>query len=384
MAMREINLFTYGDSTKPATWSNVPYCLSSALQSMGYRINRIDISLSANRLLNICRRIWNAVARRVLGILHRGDKFAYTFDRTPLFCKEVEKRISAANRKYPNVCCNIFLSFSCYNRYSEAPSILLCDWTFEHLLREQYVREPYACERKYIQLQQEAINNCKYVVSLFEKSAQYIAERSSNPNIVHLGSNVINIIGENHPTEELSSTKSATHNILFVGGYRYREAAVQLVESFDALKHLYPDLKIDIVGQTVENLGISIPDGVSCHGYLDKANPRQQETYYRLFKEASLFINHNPIWAGYSSMIEAMYFYTPVIVSPYAEFVGEFGEQITFGEYCSTFSREELAECIRKVFDSSDRQRMAIDAHNAVKDYTWQSFVEKLVKLIEE
>ncbi len=380
-----INMFTYGDATTPATWSNVPYCLSTTLEQFGYKVNRIDISLHNRPLLNIYRRIWTAIVRRYLAWRYNGERYAYTFDRTPLYCRLVEYEIKKAHKRYPNASYNIFLSFSCRNRYSKAPSILLCDWTFEHLIREQYGRKPNACEQRYIDLQNAAIKESDHVVSLFERSAQYITQSTGRKEVAFLGGNVVNIVGDNQPDKNDIEQKIAKHNILFIGGYRYRQAARQLVIAYDLLRQRYPDVKIDIVGQTESDLGISLPDNgaVRCYGYLDKADEQQRVLYYQLLREASLLVNHNPIWGGYSSTIEAMLFYTPIVVAPYEEFINEFGKSTSFAEYCNDFSMEALTQSICRSFDSENRRQASIDAHTAVEDYTWAAYVEKLMKLIK-
>ena len=382
---KSINIFTYGDSTKPSTWSNVPYCLSTTLEQLGYTINRIDISLSNHSLLNFYSRIWTAVARRVMAIRHKNDKFAYTFDRTPLFCKLVDRKIKKANQQYPDAWCNIFLSFSCYNKYSDVPSIMLCDWTFEHLIQEQYGRKPYPCEQRYIDIQNDAIAKCTHVVSLFEKSSEYIAKRTSNKNVVFLGNNVVNIVGDNRPNESTIKTKATSHNILFIGGYRYRQAAQQLVSAYNSIRQFYPDAKIDIIGQSEFDLGLTDNkhDGIRCHSYLDKADEKQRELYYKLINEASVLVNHNPVWGGYSSTIEAMMFYTPIVVAPYVEIVNEFGLDTPFISYCHQFTPDALVDAIRQVFDSSNRNIMSIEAHKAVEHYTWDSYTQKLIALIK-
>jgi glycosyltransferase involved in cell wall biosynthesis len=316
---------------------------------------------------------------------YKGEQYAYTFDRTPLYCRLVEKEIKKANKRYPDALCNIFLSFSCRNRYSKAPSILLCDWTFEHLIREQFGRTPNACEQHYIDLQNEAINGSDHVVSLFEHSAQYIAQSTGRKDVTFLGGNVVNIVGDNQPDKSDIEHKIAKHNILFIGGYRYRQAAQQLVTAYNLLRQRYPDIKIDIVGQTESDLGVSLPDNgaVRCYGYLDKADEQQRTLYYRLLREASLLVNLNPVWGGYSSTIEAMLFYTPIVVAPYEEFVNEFGCDTSFAEYCNDFSVEALVQSICRSFDSETRRQASIDAHAAVEEYTWSAYVKKLEKLIK-
>ena len=96
-------------------------------------------------------------------------------------------------------------------------------------------------------------------------------------------------------------------------------------------------------------------------------------------QKASVFVNPTEKWAGYSSTIEAMYYYTPVVVSPYEEFVGEFGKQINFGVYNKVFSKESLATSILSIFNADNYDELCLNAHNRVKDYTWDNYVERLL-----
>ena len=76
-------------------------------------------------------------------------------------------------------------------------------------------------------------------------------------------------------------------------------------------------------------------------------------------------------------MIEAMYFYTPVIVYPCTEFVDEFGEEIEFGKYLK--DSKYLAQTILEVWSQRDYQKMAQKSHDRVSNYTWTHFVDELL-----
>ncbi|MBR5919280.1 MAG: glycosyltransferase, partial [Prevotella sp.] len=108
--------------------------------------------------------------------------------------------------------------------------------------------------------------------------------------------------------------------------------------------------------------------------------------YYELLKGAKVIVNPTPKWAAYSSLIEAMYFYTPVIVSPFDDFVQEFGETIDFGRYNREFSADCIAGNIRNLLESTDADysETCKRAHEAVKDYTWSRYVDKVLKLCEK
>lgn len=88
------------------------------------------------------------------------------------------------------------------------------------------------------------------------------------------------------------------------------------------------------------------------------------------------------IGGGYSSTVEAMYFYTPVIVSPYDDFVNEFGKDIDFGIYNEKYDSSVLAKNIEAIFNSGDYENMCLNAHERVKDYTWDNYVDKILKLL--
>ena len=97
--------------------------------------------------------------------------------------------------------------------------------------------------------------------------------------------------------------------------------------------------------------------------------------------KARFIINPSPVWAGYSSIIEAMYFCTPVITTPYKDFVSEFGESIDFGYYIEDFSEIGIGEIIEKMCKTACYAEMCKIAHDKVNNYTWDSYVEKILTL---
>jgi hypothetical protein len=44
--IKEITVFTIGDSKKMSTWSNVPFFFTETLISKGVKVNRVDIGQS--------------------------------------------------------------------------------------------------------------------------------------------------------------------------------------------------------------------------------------------------------------------------------------------------------------------------------------------------
>lgn len=194
---------------------------------------------------------------------------------------------------------------------------------------------------------------------------------------------MVNNINEHEPSEQLIPSKRANKRLLFVGGGKYSTAAETLISAYKILKtQYYPDLQLDLIGLKEDfNKKDNHIDGVHFYGYLNKTIDSDRKLYYDLFSKASILINTTPQWAGYSSTIEAMYYYTPVVVTKYEDFTSEFGEELDFGLY-SENSVDAVVDKIKHILD--DRyEDFSLNAHNAVKDYTWDKYMENLLNKVE-
>ncbi|PLV54741.1 hypothetical protein [Erwinia sp. B116] len=139
-----------------------------------------------------------------------------------------------------------------------------------------------------------------------------------------------------------------------------------------------PALELDIIGMHARELRGADHPAIRCHGYLRKDVPAERKKYNDLLIGARMVVNPSDVWVGYSSIIEAMYFYTPVITSRYQEFTSQFGEQIAFGHYV-TSDVTDITRGIGEVFAAENYPQLCEAAHAAVKDYRWDVYVEKLL-----
>ena len=180
--------------------------------------------------------------------------------------------------------------------------------------------------------------------------------------------------------EDLVKTKSKSKRLLFIGRKTtYLGAAKKLIEAYKLLKgeEAYMDYSLDIVGCAASDFD-SLPHGVTCYGFLNKSEERDRKTYYDLLLGAKVLVNANPKWGAFSSTVEAMYYYTPVIVSPCQDFVKNFGEKIDFGVYNQEFTAESIANDIKTIINSDNYTEMCNFAHENVKTYTWENYVKLL------
>ncbi len=375
--MKEIIYFCYGDSENVSTWSNVPYLLSRTLQEKGIRVRRVNIAAN----VWVCRAWKYFVMKGLLGIFCPGNVFEYT--RTPLFRWITNQRIRRAVMKYPDADLCLFTCFDYYDKYSHIPTMLLCDWTYDIWIKDRLTRKLYPIEKIFIRQQDEAIRNAAFVISLFPVCAKMIKDTYPNANVHHLASNVINTLYDQPMIEEeILERKERSEDILFIGGKKYMQGACKLVEAFSAFQKRHPHVTLHIIGLTEQSFH-ALPDNVFCHGFLHKDMEAEKELYYDLMLNAKVFVNPTPLWGGYSSTVEAMYFYNPVIVSPYKDFVDEFGENIDFGTYNQEFTAECLCDSLELVFNAADYRSLCLSAHNHVKEYTWSNYVDKMIKLVE-
>ena len=408
--MKEILFFTNGDANNANLWSNVPYCFSHALEDKDLVVHRIDYSMNPAFV-----KFYNLGLRRILdGLTLKKLRFPY-LRTTRLFKYFAEKKIRKAILQNPHADLCLFMGYGFYNKWNNIPSLLFSDWTTEMDIQKK--RKPNFLEKRIIRQEEEAINNAEYVISLFPVCCEEMKKKYPKVNIHFLGGNVINDLSgfrlrETHPnppclgreeqtTEEqenlqisssskdvfaddLLEKKEKSKKLLFIGRKTtYLEAAKKLIEAFTLLKEEeeYKDFSLDIVGCAASDFD-SLPEGVICYGFLNKSEERDRKIYYDLLLGAKVLVNANPKWGAFSSTVEAMYYYTPVIVSPYQDFVKNFGEKIDFGVYNQEFTAESIAKDIKFVINSENYTEMCNFAHDNVKNYTWDNYVEQVFKLL--
>ncbi len=410
--MKKIIFICSGDSKDASTWSNVPYCFSNCLERKGIELIRLN-TLAPNWISNF----YNYFIRKVLNVCT--GKEAVYFGRTRFRKVLTDIKIKNVVKKHSDADFCIFINCQYYNKYNSIPSLVFFDWSFEYELRKRRKIEPNFFQKRNCNQEREALTHADIVVSMFKVCAEEMNEMYPEANIRFIGGNVINDLSglrlkETHPNppclgredqtideqdhlqicssskdiyvDTLLETKAKSKKLLFIGRKTtYLEAAKKLIEAYKILKKEedYKDFTLDIVGCATSDFSL-LPEGVTCYGFLNKSDERDRKIYYDLLLNAKVLVNANPNWGAYSSTIEAMYFYTPVIVSPYKDFVEEFGTNIGFGIYNMEFSEKSLASNIEKIITDKEYKKSCICSHERVKDYSWDNYADKLLKLMED
>lgn len=380
---KEIIVFSEGDASKLETWSNVPYFFTKWLEEYGCIVHRVDISIEALSLIE--KVVLNIVDKFLVAwkLVTRCD-WAFDKKRTVLFGMMRNRIVKSAWKEYPNSNEQIVLSFSCVGpKKLHKKTILVGDWTYEYFLEMQQKRKPGLLEKLYIKRENSNIMVADAVVSLFPDPKDYIQNKCKRE--VFFLDYVVNSNYDNFKKDLALKFKSVS--FVFVGNRRYLESAVKLVEAIDYLNkqghgNIYT---VDIIGLESKDSDVFNKAFVNCYGYLNKSVKDDNRLYYEKIVGAKAIVNVTDEWNGMSSLIEAMYYYTPIIIVPNANITKFFGTNNNkkYGYWCQDSSLESLIKGLEFVceLDEVVYSDICEYAHELVQNYTWDNYIDKVLNL---
>jgi glycosyltransferase involved in cell wall biosynthesis len=248
--------------------------------------------------------------------------------------------------------------------------------------REQ--RLPSKIEKLYIKYEDSVIESADIVLPMFSESYKKMIASCPAANIKKIELNVINnMYGDSIVEDDIVNKKLNSDYVLFIGRQHYKKGLQALIKVIKSGN--FGNLKVHVIGMGKE-LFPEAPDSVTFHGFLRKDIAEENELYYKLIIGAKILINVTPLWGGYSSLVEGMFFYTPIIAYPFEQLTDEFGSDIGFGRYCKTCSEDSLRDVMSEVLHSSKEQyrQMCLISHEKVKMYTWDNYVKHMLQLMDE
>ena len=372
--IKEVILISMGPASEPGTWSGVPFFLIRELKKRNIIIHEID--LEPHRYI---KWIYNRIILPFISFfVTKGELSIY---RSIFFCIYQQCVLVRKIKQYDSA--ELILGVSAFNiaiPKTQKTTVLFGDWPYSYALEKKYGNNIGIYQKYWSKHEDNCMRNADLLISLFPTCVNYINKRLRDNKAIYLGVNVVNNL-INSPSPEIISQKTQKCRLVFIGRHHYMSGAISLLKAYNELIETMPYIELDIIGlQSMDFPPTLINDmkgNVRFHGYLDKGNVLDCRTYYNILKNASLYVNTTPGWVGYTSMIEAMYFYTPIIVYPCKEFIDEFGCQIDFGKYAN--ETDNLATLIEKIYTGKEYIQMAQNAHERVSNYTWQHFVDLLL-----
>jgi glycosyltransferase involved in cell wall biosynthesis len=118
------------------------------------------------------------------------------------------------------------------------------------------------------------------------------------------------------------------------------------------------------------------------HGYLDKSKSTEKRKYYDLLSNSRLFVNTTQGWSGFQAILEAMYFYNPIIIRP-NDIVNDYFTNLENFAYLLDGNVLMLESIIiESVSNIARYQKMSDVAHKTVKSSTWNNFTNELINII--
>lgn len=359
------------DSTKLSSWSNVPYLFCKTLEEQGIALRRYTLKESV--VLGYVVRVVQKIKE-----LFGAQKSTWSYARSSYYYWSAQRQIDREIGAAP-VDGVLVLSFSYGSSLpAKVPVFLFGDWSLAYAISCQRERSADCLERASIRRENRLIAGADHAFVLFPLAEQYIKHTLPDARTHYLG-NVINAL--ELPEKQDLSLKCNSFSLLFVGKPHYIEGARQLIAAYQKLTARFPQISLDIIGMDREHFA-ELPDGVVCHGYLDKGNEAQRGRYYSLLRKAKLFVNPNPRWASFSAALEAMYFYTPLITSAYAEMEETFGREISFGAYYKDNHETPLDQLIANLLTDPEYAVKARNAHDAASPFSWHAYVNRFLGVI--
>lgn len=375
-AIKEVTVFSWWDPRSINTWSNVTYYLIRTLETKGIKVNTVTLSKHHRALLGAGAKVTNVM----LSKLYQAD-IHFSYANSQLSNKMIDLKISHAVKKYHASDVFIMIGFD-YNvkKHTDQKVLMFSDWTVAYAIDKFDKRRPIFAEKGVIKRHNQALKEADFAVTLFSDVKDFYLKKEDQINLHYLGNVINSSIVSKPESEAMIHQKIKSNHILFIGRERYKAGLYALM---DAIKTMSKSraLTLDVIGMNQISQHLNIP--INFHGYLDKSDDEQKSLYYSLLKNAKIIINTTPDWAGFSSMLECMYHATPVIVTKYQSFVGTFGESLNFGYYCDN-KPERIAQKIDQIFSLGDEAygKMALSAYEATLDFTWDSYVDKMLALI--
>lgn len=370
--LKDVICFTVGDSNKASTWSGIPFFFTTSLEEKGVNVYRVN--LAPPKWLTF---LYMSVISKVYSLcFHKSFRSIYN---TIIYRGWANSVIKKKSRLFPSSQLSIFFSYNFVDISGSRPSVLLCDWNLQYYIDKRLNRKPTFLERRLIMNQNAVMNKAALIISLFPQCARYMEQNSSIKKVEYLKSNVVNNYCA-EPDSQIILKKKQAVNILFIGREHYLEGYNILVKSFEQLCDDVKSCRLNVIGLSMDDVVLDNGGKICHYGYLRKENNEECQLYYKLLSEATLVVNVNPRWAGYSSIIEAMYYFTPIIVSSFDTFVEEFGRELYCGYYCD--DQEQLVSLIKSVLFHPDYENLCYNSHKLVENHTWTNYIDKFMEIV--
>lgn len=370
----KIFLCTTAPSKNYKSWSNIPYLLHKNLEKNGYVVENYVM-----KEVEPLRSIFNLPIR----ILNKYFEFntTYFYVRTPVhffFTHLYSLFIGLISDKQDVMVVQGF-SYPPHNHKNR--QIIIGDWPSEYLFEKFLKRRPSHLEKRSIDRENSVIENADAIITLFPNVRDYMLRKYKNQNIYYFG-NVINIDNDVKIPLDIRVRKINSKRFLFIGQAFYLSGALELITASRNLRDRGINCEVDIVGIN-PNLIEYEYDWLRVYGYLDKEKPDDKLKYYELLANARIMVNTTPGWSGFQALLEALYFYNPIVVRANESLSSYFLNLTSFAHILNDNGHNLESILLQSLCNNSNYQQMSDEAHKSVKHYSWTNFTNHLINLFK-
>lgn len=371
----KIYFCTTAPSKNYKSWSNIPYLLHKNIEKRGY-IVRNYVMLEVEPL----KFLFNLPIRVLNKFFKLGSTYFYVRTSIHFFFTSLLSRYIGLISNKQDVMLVQGYSYPVHNKKNR--QIIIGDWPSEYLFEIFLKRQPSYLERKSINRENEVIEAADAVVTLFPNVREYMLRKYKNQKIYYFG-NVVNVDDEVIIPSDIREQKSKSKSFLFIGQPFYLTGALELISAALHIREQGIDCEVDIIGIDPKLVGVRYP-WLKVHGYLDKEKPIEKARYYELLSNARLLVNTTPRWSGFQALLEAMYFYNPILVRSNESLTSYFPDLSAVGHILEEEGPNLESILVESLVNKSRYQQMSDNARKSVEPSTWNSFTNKLIGLIHE
>lgn len=364
--IKEVIVYSNGDSNNLSTWSNVPYFFCRELERRGIKVDRVNIHVDKDSVLSVFFRVYSKVKKKIIEFKKKNETM-YRYNKSDYYYSQVIKKMKEGRKRYPEADAEIAFDLMNNNK-GDIPFVMIGDWTIDYRLKNKYHREADKYEKKLIDKQYDNLSRADMAVSIFPGCYETMKRHLSSA--CYFG-HVVNSMDEYAPDEN----KCKSERVLFIGKEKYKEGLLKLIKTVKKYNDEFnKSVRISVIGMNEKNAsGEGICD---FYGYLNKTNVRERELYYRLIGEAKLMANVTSDWNGVSSLFEALYHGTPILVSRNRELELLIGEK-DFCRFCD--DENELYKQFVSIMNDDDYNKISQAAHKFGEMYSWDKFMDKFL-----
>lgn len=364
--IKEVIVYSNGDSNDLATWSNVPYFFCRELEERGIKVDRVNIHVNKDISMSLFFRLFSKIKKKLIE-LSKGAGTMYRYNKSSYYYKQVVKKMKEGRKSYPEADAEIAFDLMNNNK-SDIPFVMIGDWTIEYRLRNKYHRNPDKYEQSLINRQFSNLSNADMAVSIFPGCYENMREHLNNAS--YFG-HVVNSMNK----YSFNGKKNESERVLFIGKDKYKEGLNSFIEIVKKYNCEYGrNIRISVIGMNDNDIdGQGICD---FYGYLNKTDEKQRDLYYRLISETKVMANVTKDWNGVSSLFEALYHGTPILVSANVELEKLIGET----EYCHFCDNEDIFyDNFVSLMEDDNYLKISQAAHDFANQYTWDKFMDKFL-----